>query len=297
MFAGKGVAPLYYGGATPFSALSSGRTEYQMPVSHGDLREQYRDSRHFDARVNLHVRFGTNQQPWMAWVFDHFRFPPAARILEIGCGPGALWRENAGRVSPGWRITLSDFSPGMVEQARHNLKGVDGTFDFKVFDATAIPFGADEFDAIIANHMLYHVPVLPATLAEIRRVLKPGGLLYAATNGQGHMRELDDLAPGFMPHAPTREVIGQFTLDNGGAALEAYVGPAMLDRFDSALVVTEAEPLVAYILSRASIIMPIDTISDEQRTAFTRRIAARMSEQGGAIRISKETGLFITTKA
>ena len=58
-------------------------------------------------------------------------------------------------------------------------------------DAQDIPFEDDTFGCVVANHMLYHVPDLDKGLAEIRRVLKPGGKLYAATNGEAHMLELE----------------------------------------------------------------------------------------------------------
>ena len=53
-----------------------------------------------------------------------------------------------------------------------------------------LPFEADTFDAVVANHMLYHVPDRAQALAEMQRVLKPGGQVYLATNGLAHLREL-----------------------------------------------------------------------------------------------------------
>jgi ubiquinone/menaquinone biosynthesis C-methylase UbiE len=58
-------------------------------------------------------------------------------------------------------------------------------------DAQALPFATHSVDAIIANHMLYHMPNMPAVYAEFCRVLKPGGRLYAATISRDNMRELD----------------------------------------------------------------------------------------------------------
>ncbi len=55
---------------------------------------------------------------------------------------------------------------------------------FKEIDAQSIPFEDETFDAVIANHMLYHVPDRPKAIAEIKRVLKPGGRLIATTIGK-----------------------------------------------------------------------------------------------------------------
>ena len=66
----------------------------------------------------------------------------------------------------------------------------DLRFTFEKIDAQSIPYRTDSFDAVIANHMLYHIPDLGKTLSEIRRVLKPEGHLYATTVGLNHMAEL-----------------------------------------------------------------------------------------------------------
>src|SRR5207249_3059431 len=139
------------------------------------------------------------------WVFDRICLPAKARVLELGCGPGTLWRENGERIPADWEITLTDFSPGMVQEARHNLRDVPRNFAFALADAQAIPYPSGSFDAVIANHMLYHVPDRERALSEVQRVLQPGGRLYAATCGQTHLRELHDrvqqAAPDLPPHA------------------------------------------------------------------------------------------------
>src|SRR5919108_178157 len=60
-------------------------------------------------------------------------------------------------------------------------------------DAQALPFDPDEFDVVVANHMLYHVPDPALAVAELARVLRPGGTLLAATNGHRHLRELGEI--------------------------------------------------------------------------------------------------------
>ena len=83
------------------------------------LQQQYKDASNLNARVRLHARFSTNPYHWFLWIFDQFKIPGQARVLELGCGPADLWRMNLERIPPGWDITLSDFSSGMVDQARH----------------------------------------------------------------------------------------------------------------------------------------------------------------------------------
>src|SRR5690348_5746292 len=156
------------------------------------LNDQYKNSEKFNARVMLHARFSINKYGWHRWIFDHFKLSQGARVLELGTGPGYLWQSNRDRIPEDLQITASDFSPGMVEEAKHNLAW-GKVFDFQVIDAQSIPYEDAFFDAVIANHMLYHVPDRPKALGETRRVLKPGGRFYASTVGEHHMAEIEDL--------------------------------------------------------------------------------------------------------
>ncbi len=256
---------------------------------------QYRDSSNLDARMALHNRFSLNPQPWQEWVFDQLDLPAEARVLELGCGPGALWRANLERIPPGWEVTLSDFSAGMIAQARASLEDAGHPFAFRVLDAQDIPFPAGHFDAVIANHMLYHVPDLGRTLAEIARVLRPGGRLYAATNGPDHMRDLDDLIIAFAPQVEPALMPGKrlrFRLDTGAALLAPHFPAVELRRYEDGLRVTEVEPLVAYVASMGPL---AGNVTPELREAFSAFVAARLAAGGGVITIRKETGLFIAT--
>jgi hypothetical protein len=84
------------------------------------LTDQYKDAAKFDARIRLHRLFSTNKFGWQRWCFDHYALPAAARVLELGCGPAHLWTLNLDRLPPGWCITLTDFSAGMLERAQRN---------------------------------------------------------------------------------------------------------------------------------------------------------------------------------
>jgi len=55
------------------------------------VRDQYVDSARLKARIALHERFSVNKYGWLRWVFDQFELPEQCRILDVGCGTGALW--------------------------------------------------------------------------------------------------------------------------------------------------------------------------------------------------------------
>lgn len=258
---------------------------------------QYRDAANLSARGNLHARFRTNPVPWFQWVFDHFKLPADAYVLELGCGPAWLWQENIHRIPRRWRIILTDFSPGMLAEAQKNLGHSGRTFEYREVDAQSIPYPERMFDAVIANHMLYHVPDRPKAIREIHRVLKPGGKLFAATNGLNHMRELHILTDRWQPGISQAEKnafrADEFTLENGAEQLSPPFSQVTLDIYDDALEVTEVEPLVEYILS-INIAGP-DRTNPERVQALRELIEAELSKNG-VFRIQKSTGLFIATK-
>lgn len=248
---------------------------------------QYQNATNLNVRIELHRRFSTNKYGWPRWVFDQFAFPPQSRILELGCGPGDLWLENSDRLPAKWEIVLSDFSPGMAHHAQNRLGG-HHAFRFGVLEAQTLPFANGSFDGVIANHMLYHVPDRAKALAEIRRVLKPMGHFYASTLGQHDMHALADLISRFDPQLANwrTRLTDTFTLENGSAQLAREFTHVTLHRYADSLIVTEAAPLVNYILSGR-----ITLNADRQRdlTAF---VEQELQQNGGKLHITKDAGMF-----
>lgn len=248
--------------------------------------DQYRDASNLNARIQLHARFSTNPYGWQRWAFDRLHVAPKGRVLELGSGPGRLWVENLDRLPEGWRVTLTDFSLGMLREARHNLASARGRFTFGIADAQAIPFSDGRFDAVIANHMLYHVPDRGKAFSEIHRVLAAGGCLYSATNGTDHMKELLDLIRRFGPDAEAADNAAQgFSLENGADQLAQWFTDVALHRHEDALIVTDAAPLVAYVQSGKR-------LSNDALRRFREHVEEEIRSRG-SIRIRKSTGLFV----
>ena len=254
------------------------------------LQRQYRNSSNLSARAGLHARFSTEKNPWFHWVFDHFDIPENGRVLELGCGTGLLWHENLGRIPQGWNVTLSDASQGMVQEVEHTLLHTGLRFTFKVVDALSIPYGEHSFDAVIANHMLYHVPDLAKALSEMRRVLQPEGRLYATTVGLNHMAELREVPRklGVGTSDGSEQTIARFNLDNGAGELAEWFAEVEVERKNGTLVVTRAAPLVEYIMSYICL---SDGEAVELHAYFDREI-----QDKGAFRIVTETGIFKAVK-
>lgn len=258
------------------------------------LEHQYADSGNLSARANLHERFSTNKAGWHPWTFDQYEFPARAHLLELGCGPAWTWRHNQHRIPAGWHITLTDFSPGMVAEAHAALQN-DARFAFKQCDAQALPFDDAAFDGVIANHMLYHVPDIAQAVREVHRVLKPGGLFYAATNGERHLQEIHTLgrrfAPGIFEKMRQEFKANPFRLEDGAQVIEEMFPQVEKRLYEDALVVTEVEPLVAYMLS-----MALTELKTEDRVTALRELIAEEMSATGAIMITKDSGIFIARK-
>jgi ubiquinone/menaquinone biosynthesis C-methylase UbiE len=96
------------------------------------------------------------------------------QVLEVGCGPGHLAVRLAGE--HGFEVTGIDLDPAMVQRARANAAAsADARATFVVGDAAALPFPDASFDLVVSTMSMHHWAKPAAGIAEISRVLRPGG--------------------------------------------------------------------------------------------------------------------------
>jgi len=254
--------------------------------------DQYKDSSNLDARAAIHQRFSTNPYGWFNWVFDELlKLPQNAVILEVGCGPAYLWHHCVNRIPAGWKITLSDLSPGMVDAAWRNLVVTGRTFKFEQIDAESIPYPDDAFDAVIGNHMLYHVPDRAQAIGEIKRILKPGGHLFATTVGQNHLHEMSEWLQYVHMEKSFQEFSRLFTLENGLEQLQPFFSQVTMKRYDDNLQVSEVEPILDYIRSSVH----VSELSEEALAEIRNDLEIELKKKG-YIFIRKDSGLFEAIK-
>jgi SAM-dependent methyltransferase len=133
-----------------------------------------------------------------------------------------------------------DTSQRMVELAR--MRGIDA----RLADVQQLPFADGEFDVVVAAWMLYHVPDLERGIAELARILRPGGRLVAATNSLFHLHEL-------------RELVGSgrssitFSRETGEELLARHFPNVRREDIDGSLEFANRAEVDAYV--RASISM------------------------------------------
>jgi SAM-dependent methyltransferase len=171
------------------------------------VREQYATPDRLRARKSAYAD-AEGDDP-REFAFEAIAAAHPRRVLEVGGGEGELVERVLKEL--GAAVVGVDQSEGMVEIQRS--KGIDA----HVGDVQALPFGDEEFDVAIAAWMLYHVADLDLGLAELARVLRPGGRLVAVTNAVDHLQELWDLAE-------RATSIRRFTFrtDNGEEALMSH---------------------------------------------------------------------------
>ena len=102
---------------------------------------------------------------------------PGLSVLDFGCGPGTLSVGLASAVEPGDFHGI-DIEQSQIDMARAAAEaGGHTNASFRVGDATDLPFDNDTFDVAHCHTVLNHVPDTAAVLSEVKRVLKPGGIV------------------------------------------------------------------------------------------------------------------------
>lgn len=122
--------------------------------------------------------------------------PKGARVLEVGCGPGHLSVRMA--QGHGLEVTGVDLDPEMIVRAGANAAGARGEDDraptFLVADVASLRFEDETFDLVVSTMSMHHWADPGAGLAEIARVLRPGGrtLIWDLRRGIPIHREVPD---------------------------------------------------------------------------------------------------------
>ncbi len=214
--------------------------------------------------------------------------------LDVGCGRGNYLPLLASQCE---NVVGVDLSEGMLASVPV------GAWTLLVGDVEALAFPDDSFDVVFANHIIYHAPDIGAAVHELRRVLRPGGVLITATNGDGNFRrtfeliaEAASLASG-RPCEPVAAADRRFTLESGKVALAQTFGSVEAHRTTGKLVIAAdgINDLLAYYRSVddewvAAYDLGWPTLERALVDVLNRHIA-----RDGAITISTVSGLLCAT--
>lgn len=120
-------------------------------------------------------------EPWARLLLDKVSPVRGQAVLDVACGPGTVTRLAAQQVGPTGSVTGCDLSPAMLELARSKVS-LDGgaPIGYLVCSADVLTFRDDSFDLVTCQQGLQFFPDRSAALAEMRRVLRPGGKIGIA---------------------------------------------------------------------------------------------------------------------
>ena len=249
------------------------------------VKEQYSKPNNLNTRISIHDKYSTNKMGIANWNFTIYQIESGMKLLELGCGTGAMWVDHRDAISKCARVVFSDLSEGMLETAKSNI-GESENVEYKIIDIQDIPFEDESFDVVIANYMLYHVPNIDKAVAEVSRVLKKGGHFYAGTTGgNGLMETIAEILEVDITYANST-----FSLDNGMEKLTPHFSDVEIKRYKDSLAVTNLDDLLVYIYSGITFKNECKLSADEVRS----RLEARM--EGGVLKLPKDPGMFVAVK-
>ena len=139
----------------------------------------------FDVSADAYLRFmGQYSEPLAVQFADLAGVGHGQRVLDVGCGPGALTAELVRR--PGDAVSAVEPSASFVAAVRERLPGMD----VRRSAAEQLPFPADAFDAALAQLVVHFMTDPVQGLREMSRVTRPGGMVAACVGPRGRPRTL-----------------------------------------------------------------------------------------------------------
>ena len=249
---------------------------------------QYASDRNLRARLRLWEA----QEPRFdlyGWVLGLADIGAGDAVIDVGCGNGAYLPQVT---ALGGLPVGVDLSAGMLRAVTHR--------PVVAASAEHLPFRGATFDIALAPHMLYHVDDRPRAIDELRRVLRPDGVLVAVTNGAQHMAALRDLVETAARRADRDWVMSRmsteaFSLENGSDQLATA--------FDEIRLVLPPNPVTVRIVDPEVVADYVASVADFYESGISQpwteivtevrdRVAAIVAERG-FFEVTGVTGAFV----
>lgn len=255
-------------------------------VSREGVTTQYATSANLAARASIY-RFQEPAGDLVGDVLDLVDWPPGGRAVDLGCGAGPYLQRLTGQADV---VAVGlDLSEGMAREARQ-ASGAPTV----VGDIESLPFPDASVDRVLAPHVLYHCAGLERAVAELRRVLAPGGVALVVTNGADHLSRFRDLRRQGIGADPGL-IFDRFTLEKAEPLLRRHFDDVTVHHRFGNLVVPTVEPVLAYVDSARDVFEPglppgmtweqvLDTVEAD--------VAAEIAEHG-AFRCPVHSGTLV----
>lgn len=269
-----------------------------MPSANDHVRRQYATDENLRIRHETHEKYTYPQHDFPEWVIQCVDWQGGEHVLDVGCGPGIYYEKLIAHVPDAVYVGL-DLMPTMIQRHPAPERII-------ISDAEQLPFPDDYFDVVMANHMLYHVRDIEAVLNEMKRVLKPDGLIVTATNSNQTMPEFQVLmrraivlltrhgaATVRAPSLPSDD----YSLENGTRMLSHHFYAVVRHDLPSELKFPTVEPAMAYLESTRDLregSLP-DDVTWEDVMMVMRQQINQLTKHLGELVIKKQAGVLIAT--
>jgi SAM-dependent methyltransferase len=210
------------------------------------------------------------------------------RVLDVGCGNGR-YTSRLREAFPEAEVIGIDLASGVLESVPEPTV---------VADVTDLPFEDGSADVVLAMHMLYHVPDIPAALDELRRVLAPGGVLFVSTLGSDDKqeyvpiwREAAKAALGTEVRQALSVVIERFSLESAASMLSERFASVVLHDLPGVIALPEPGPLAAAFRSEEDFTALPPEDFERLMGAIERRLDEHFAEHD-LLRITTHSGIL-----
>jgi SAM-dependent methyltransferase len=210
------------------------------------------------------------------------------RVLDVGCGNGNYTRRLRAAF-PDAEVIGVDLAAGILETIPEPTV---------VADAAKLPFEDGSAEVVLAMHMLYHVPDIPAVLDELQRVLAPGGVLFVSTLASDDKHEYGPIwrdaakaALGTEVRQALSVVIDRFSLETAESMLSERFTSVELHDLPGVIVLPEPGPLLAAFRSEADFTALAPADFDRFMAAIEQRLEAHFTEHD-LLRITSHSGIL-----
>ncbi|GIO31292.1 MULTISPECIES: class I SAM-dependent methyltransferase [Paenibacillus] len=280
------------------------RNYYEGSHDKDAIRSIYGTEQNLKAKYEVLESYGLQKETFEEWLIGKLKLTGSELVLDVGAGNGRF-SLPVGRMlkGSGGFLAACDLAEGVMIPSRVQAEKESLPVLLMQADAENLPFLSKQFDLVMANHMLYHLPNLNRGLAEMRRILKQTGRLVATTNSEKGMPELFKLHLNTMdrlgiPFGVKEELI-TFSLENGEQTLSKHFKQVECWTYEAGFMVKEPEPVFRYYAATQLYQGPMndENLSKEVREAiapcFLQLTEELIREKGGELVISKPVGAFV----
>jgi 2-polyprenyl-3-methyl-5-hydroxy-6-metoxy-1,4-benzoquinol methylase len=262
------------------------------------VKKQYSTDEYLRIRQETHDKYTVPNVNFSEWALKMIAWKGDERVLDVGCGNGIYYTKMR-QMHPHVQYFGIDLFEKMLESHPSPANLSQG-------DVASLPFANATFDVVMANHVLFHIDDIDSAVKEIRRVLKPTGVLMATTNSVQNMQELQVLmrraivllSRSGAANARTPSSINEaFALENGTRILARNFYAVVRHDLPSALVFQETEPAMAYLESTREMRegnLPADVEWDDVMVIMRQQINQLVKHLGELV-INKQNGVLLAS--